>query len=402
MPRLEPFAGLRYDSSRLDLGSVIAPPYDVVDEQERSRLAARHRANAVHLELPQPDRRRGLDRYQHASALLADWEQSGTLVRDAHPALYPYRMTTPEGRATDGVIGALSLDPADTADVLPHEQTLPKPMSDRLDLLRATRANLSPIWGLSLSAGLTGRFTVSAPPAATATDDEGVLHELWVLDDPATVTAVSEGIAASPVVVADGHHRYETALRYREEVVGIEGGGSGASSIMALVVELSDDQLAVGTFHRALSGLPEGLDLVEAFSSWFDVTRAGPADERTLAALAEAAALALVMPSGAWLLTPRDGTAEAAGSALDASMVALPLAVLPDHELEFLPDWHQVGPALGSQRAQAVVLLRPVTVAQIAAWARERRRMPPKTTYFHPKPRTGMVFRTLDIPAGAR
>jgi hypothetical protein len=165
---------------------------------------------------------------------------------------------------------------------------------------------------------------------------------------------------------------------------------------MAFIVELTEEQLEVGPIHRALSGLPDGLDLVDAFSSWFDVTRAGDFDGRTSSALGGIGALALVMPSGAWLLSPKDGTPEAAGSELDSSMVALVIAELPDHELAFLNSWQEATQALTSDQAQAVVLLRPVSVNQIAEWAHAGRRMPPKSTYFHPKPRTGMVFRTLD------
>jgi hypothetical protein len=151
----------------------------------------------------------------------------------------------------------------------------------------------------------------------------------------------------------------------------------------------------VGPIHRLLSGLPDGLDLVDAFSSWFDATRAGDFDDRTTGALAQSGALALVMGSGTWLLSPKDGTPEAAGSDLDSSMVALVLAELPDHQLEFTNSCPDAIAAVASDAAQAAVLLRPVTVDQIAEWARAGRRMPPKTTFFHPKPRTGMVFRTL-------
>ena len=141
---------------------------------------------------------------------------------------------------------------------------------------------------------------------------------------------------------------------------------------------------------------------MDAFSSWFDVTRAGDFDERTTGALGESGALALVMPSGTWLLSPKDGTPEAAGADLDSSMVALVIAELPDHELEFFNSWQDAVDAVAADQAQAVVLLRPVTVEQIAAWARAGRRMPPKSTYFHPKPRTGMVFRLTasHVPAG--
>jgi uncharacterized protein (DUF1015 family) len=402
MPRFEPFAGLRYDTRRVDLSMVIAPPYDVISTEERARLVGRHSANSARIELPEPDYRAGLDRYANAARQLAQWQEEGIVVRDPAPAFYAYRMTSPDGHATNGVVGALGIDDRSAAETLPHEQTLPKPKSDRLDLLKATGANLSPIWGLSLSPGLSKTFVRSDPPDAVAVDADRIRHELWVLNDPTTITAVRDAVGASPVVIADGHHRYETARSYRRALV---GGGTiptgeetlGADLVMAFIVELSEEQLEVGPIHRGLSGLPDGLDLVDAFSSWFDVTRAGDFDDRTTSALGEIGALALVMPSGAWLLSPKDGTPEAAGAELDASMVALVIAELPDHELEFFNNWRDGMRAVASERAQAVVLLRPVSVEQIADWAHTGRRMPPKSTYFHPKPRTGMVFRTLDV-----
>ena len=325
----------------VDLSMVVAPPYDVIGADERARLASRHSANAIRIELPEPDHRAGLDRYAHAAAQLERWQEEGVIARDPGPSFYAYRMTAPGGHATNGVIGALGIDEQSVSDILPHEQTLPKPKSDRLDLLRATRANLSPIWGLSLSAGLTKTFVRSTQPDAVATDDDEVRHELWVIDEPSEVDAIREAVGSSPVVIADGHHRYETALTYRKELAtGDDAAAPGvkddADQVMALVVELADDQLDVGPIHRALSGLPDGLDLVDAFSSWFDVTRAGDFVERTTSALGQSGALALIMSSGAWLLSPKDGTPEAAGATLDSSMVALVLAELPEHDLEFV------------------------------------------------------------------
>ncbi|MGO8870601.1 MAG: DUF1015 family protein [Acidimicrobiales bacterium] len=394
MPRFEPFAGVRYDVARVDLSSVIAPPYDVIGPEERARLVGRHSANAARVELPEPDHREGLDRYANADAQLNRWLAEGILVRDRSPSLYAYRMTSPGGQATNGVIGALGIDDDSAAEILPHEQTLPKPRSDRLDLLRATRTNLSPIWGLSLGTGLSETLDHGGTPDARAVDDDGVAHELWVIHRPDTIDSIRKVIESSPVVLADGHHRYETARSYRAELAGT-GAGAGADLVMAFIVELVEHQLDVGPIHRGLSGLPDGLDLIDAFSSWFDVTRAGEFDERTVGALGQARALALIMPSGAWLLTPKDGTPQAAGADLDSSMVALVIAELPDHELEFYNSWEDGARAVEAEQAQALVLLRPVTVEQIAAWAGTGRRMPPKSTYFHPKPRTGMVFRTL-------
>ena len=394
-PRFEPFAGLRYDPS-IPLEKVIAPPYDIVDAEERAVLAGRHLANAIHVELPVEDPRTGLDRYQSAARYMARWLEEGVLQRDGKPAFYAYRMTEASGASSTGVIGALVCDPGGS-DILPHEQTLPKPKSDRLDLLRATRANLSPIWGLSLTAGLSKTFEPTGAPTAQATDDEGVGHTLWVLDDPAVLDAISAAVAESPVVIADGHHRYQTALTYQKERRAAVGDVAGDyDAVMALVVELSEEQLSVGPIHRTLSGIPEGLDLAETFGRWFDTVHVGPLEESLVDAVADSEALALVTAGGVWLLTPREETYTAAGSDLDSSLIALVVEEIPGAQIAYQHDWHSAIDAVNTGDVDAAVLIRPVTVTQIGEWAHAHRRMPPKSTYFHPKPRTGMVYRPVE------
>jgi len=397
VPRFEPFAGLRYRTDRVHMDQVIAPPYDVVDSAERVRLSTRHPFNAIQLELPEPDLVGGVDRYQVAAELLDRWRAQGVLRPDPVPSVYPYRMTSSSGRSSTGVIGALGLaEPDDPdADVLPHEQTLPKPRSDRLDLLRATRANLSPIWGLSLTTGLSGLIEPVGPAAAEAVDDDGVRHELWVVDDRAVIDPLRTAMAQSPVVIADGHHRYETALAYRRELREAGGAPPAADFVMAFVVELAEDQLTVGPIHRTVDDLPEGTDLVAAFRDWFEVVRAGTASERVVAALGEEGSLALVTPDEAFLLIAKEQAYEKAGSDLDASLVDLALSAVP-HRVTHRHTWREAADALFNGDAQAAILLRPPTVDQIAEWAGARRRMPPKTTYFSPKPRTGMVFRLVE------
>lgn len=393
---LEPFAGLRYDTTSVTMGQVIAPPYDVVGPAERNRLAARSPFNAIHLELPEADLVEGRDRYQVAAGLLANWVGRGVLVGEQRPSLYPYRMTEPDGTSTLGVIGALALG----AGVQPHEQTMPKPRSDRLDLLRATRANLSPIWGLSLTVGLTRLFAPAGAPAADAYDDDGVRHQLWVVDDPATLDAVRTAVGSSPVVLADGHHRYQTALTYQAEVRSRCGGAGGDHDlVMALVVELSEEQLHVGAIHRLVSGLPEGVDPVKLLGRAFDAVRAGAPTERVVGALAEARSMALVTPEGAWLLTARPEALAEAGTDLDAGVVDHVLSEVPDVAVDHANSWRDALGAVSAGQAQAAVLVRPVTVGQIAEWAAAARLMTPKTTFFTPKPRTGMVIRPLADPA---
>jgi uncharacterized protein (DUF1015 family) len=401
VPRFEPFQGLRYRSEVARLAQVIAPPYDVISASERAHLASRHRANAVLVELPEADLSAGRDRYAVAADLFARWQAKGILLADPGRSLYPYRMTDPSGRATTGVIGALGLaDPGEESDILPHEQTLPKPKSDRLDLLRATRANLSPIWGLSMAAGVTATFDpTDDDPVADVYDDDGVRHQLWVLSDADTVAAVGTAVATAPVVLADGHHRYETARAYQAERRQANGGAPGSYDlVMALVVELSEDQLTVGAIHRTISGLPDDFDLVGALAPWFDVVRAGAADDRTLGALAGSSSLTLVTGGQAYLLLAHPEVQEQEGNDLDSNLIATVLATLPPHEVMHRHSVAEAMEALRDGEGQAAFLLRPVTVKQIDEWANERRRMPPKTTFFSPKPRTGMVFRSLDLP----
>ena len=401
VPRFSPFVGLRYDPA-IPMDRVIAPPYDVVGTEERARLAARHLANAIHVELPVKDPRTGLDRYRSAALHFARWRQEGVIAPETGPAFYAYRMTEPTGASSTGVIGALEVDP-EGSEILPHEQTVAKDTTDRLELLRACRANLSPIWGLSLTDGLTKSFEPEGPPTSHATDDDGVVHSLWVVDDPGVVEAVAAGVGASPVVIADGHHRYHTALEYRRERRGADGDAPGGyDAVMALVVELAEDQLSVGPIHRVLSEVDPRTDLAEAFGRWFDTVDAGPAEPAVVEAVAGSEALALVGRGQLWLLTPREETYAAAGSDLDSSLVALVTDEMPGVEVRYHHDWRSAVGALASGDGEAAVLLRPVTVAQIGEWAHARRRMPPKSTYFHPKPRTGMVYRPLEeTPAGS-
>jgi uncharacterized protein (DUF1015 family) len=162
-------------------------------------------------------------------------------------------------------------------------------------LLRSTCANLSPIWGLSLSGGLSKTFEPTTPATSEAFDDDGVLHQLWVVSDEAQIKEISESVASSPVVIADGHHRYETAQAYRREMRAMNADAPGDYDyVMALIVELSDEQLCVGAIHRTVAGLPPDFDFLKVFDKYFEIIRAGFNDARTVGALVDSGSMALV------------------------------------------------------------------------------------------------------------
>ncbi len=395
MARFEPFPGIRYDLARSDLGQVIAPPYDVIDADLRAELVGRDPHNAVQIDLP--DEADGDGRYTLAAEVLERWQAEGVLVSDDRPSFTVYRMTATDDagveRRTTGVIGALELTAPGT-DILPHEHTTPKAKSDRLDLLRSCRANLSAIWGLSLAKGLTDLLPTDVEPLADLVDDDGVRHTIWKVDDDTTCAAISEAVADHPVVVADGHHRYETSLAYKREREDAEGDAGPAGSTMAYVVELVEDELTVHAIHRLLAGLPEDLDLVAALDPWFEAVGAPPSDQPVTLAMEDAGCLTLVLADREVLLRPRSEALEGVRD-LDSSRLDVGLAALPEHDLSFQHGVANVRRAVASGRASAGVLLRPATVAQIEATAHGGERMPPKTTFFSPKPKTGLVFRKL-------
>ena len=404
MARFEPFPGVRYDPVTIDLDEVTAPPYDVVAPERREALAARHHYNAVHLDLPVPDLDAPPtdtdDPYRRPCELLSEWRRDGVLVTD-EPSLYVYRMSFVDDlgrqRHTTGVVGALELAPSDGPPVLPHEQTTPKAKSDRLRLLRSCRANLSAIWCLSLASGLTKLLQREDEPISTWTASDGTRHELWQIEDAATQHTVSEAIASAPVLIADGHHRYETATAYRAERRAAVGDEPGPHDLtMALLVELVEDELTVLPIHRVVTGLPPGAKPAELLSELFELSP-GPTDVDGLARVSdEPGALAVVTPDRTLLARPRAGRFADVRD-LDTSRVDHALASFPPHDLHYQHGVANVVDRVRSGAADLGVIVGAVTIDQIAETAHGGERMPPKTTFFHPKPSTGFVYRLLDL-----
>ena len=416
MPDLFPFPGLRYQPAATcaDLGAVTAPPYDVIDEEGRARLEAAHPQNAVRLILPR-DVEPG-DRYERARATFEQWRADGILAADA-PHLYVYRMafTDESGapRRMSGVVGALELSPPSVGAVLPHERTLPKAKSDRLDLLRAVRANLDPVWGLSLASGLSALFEpviAAGEPAAACVDDEGVEHSLFPVEGQ-LVDRIRAAIAAEPLVIADGHHRYETALAYQEEQRAAGVDDPGADRIMMLVVELAEDQLVVRPIHRTLSGVAP--DFRSRLSDVCQVIPLGPNTAQGVRQLTvemdRTGSMGLVHGAGLALLTPRLDILQAGleklpepvrdvdAARFDVMLGRISMSAELPREIDYRHDAVTVAAMVAKGAADAAILLRPVSVQQIDTVAEAGLRMPQKTTFFQPKPLTGLVFRSLDL-----
>lgn len=403
VPRFEPFVGLRYDTSRVDLDDVVAPPYDVLTHADRDELADRHPANIVRIDVPPESD--GPGRYERAALTLQQWRDDGILRADDRPSFTLYRMAFTDeagrARATVGVIGALEVtpegvEPAGDDGVLPHERTTPKASTDRLELTRATHANLSPIWGLSLASGLTGLLLERGTPLGSTVDGAGVAHTVERVDDPERCAAIAAAVAGHAVLIADGHHRYGVSRDYREERRAAAGGRAGPYDLtMTYLGELVEDQLSVAPIHRLLDGLPAGRDWLEVLTPWFDTEPAGPATPELAASLVELGALAYVEPDGtATLLRPlADRFADVRD--LDSLRLEHALAGVP-HVVRYEPGVAAVLAALAAGEAQGAVLVRPVTVAEIERTARDRALMPPKSTFFTPKLRTGLVVRPLD------
>ena len=411
MPQLLAFAGLRPDTAVTGpLDEVVCPPYDIITEEQRVELLGRSPFNVVRVELP-------VGRYREAATRFEEWKQSGALAREPAPALYGYRMSYigvgGEVRHTFGVMGALVLEPPGHG-ILPHEQTTPKAKGDRLELIRAVHANTSPIWCLCGEPGLAA--ALGAPPpggpegenlVAVAQDDEGTLHELWPIYDGQVLAEVARIVGAKPLLVADGHHRYETALAYQAEQRAelLSSGAAtpestvGYDAVLTLVVELSEAHLQVLAIHRLVSGMPAGFDFLGLLADEFDLEPATAEGEALLAEMAAKGALGVVVPSGSWLARPRPGGADVRYD-LDSSRIDAALRRLPPHSLVYEHDPVRAVAEVRTGAANAAVLCRPATVSQIARTAEGGERMPPKTTFFWPKPRTGMVFRDFATGPG--
>jgi uncharacterized protein (DUF1015 family) len=445
MADVRPFRGLRFTPSAApDLGSVLCPPYDVIDASDDRRLRDRHPYNVVRLELTTASVAGGPDgRYDEAAGTLRAWRDHGVLVRDDVPAYYLHEATFPlaGGRATRReIVAAVRLEPWDRGAVLPHERTYPRAKADRLRLLAATETNLSPILVFfqrdraeadnqadAVDAAWT--WTAQRAPDGAGTDADGVGHRLWVLSDGDLVAGLRAYFAERPLFIADGHHRYETALNYLEDRRQQAGGDlppdHPARFVMMHLIADDDPGLAILPLHRLVKGASSDAvsALVEQLGGDFAVeareTRSADDVDAALAALraggAHGQAVGILPADGEQLfLASRaaaagpppsvPGDRDPSWRALDVVLVdytiVRPLLAAASLHAEdaigYTRDAHDAIQQVRSGAADLAVLVNPTRVEQVAAVALAGERMPEKSTYFYPKAPTGLVLRPLE------
>lgn len=429
MSLVRPFRAVIYRHEHgADISDRTAPPYDVVSPEKRAELVALDPHNVVAVELPDGPLDPAVpgNRYENGRRIWAEWLEQGVLVEDESPAIYVVEQSWEyEGRhiRRRGFVAAVRLHPFADGVVLPHERTLPKAIADRLNMTRATAANLSQVFGLfSDPAGETDAIFDSAlatDPMYFATDSEGVLSRCWAIRDAATISTIKKILDPRQIFIADGHHRYTTALAYRDErraadaAAGITPTDPAYDFVMMTLVNMDDPELLVLPTHR-LARAAGGFDpesFWAAMAKSFDLTEPVGHPASALSAAGRTSYLVRTSDGTARMATLREdvdpavaipGDRSDAWKRLDVTvlqeMILKPLfGIDPDDaptldRLSFAKEAHA---ALEDTTADAVFLLAPTRMDQLRAVALAGETMPQKSTYFYPKLLSGLLFRSL-------
>jgi uncharacterized protein (DUF1015 family) len=435
MADIRAFRGFRYDLGRAGaLSDLVAPPYDVIDAALQQRLYERSPHNAIRLELTrdEPGDNETENRYARAARELKAWQAEDVLRQDSLRHLYVCEQEfTAEGQTYKrrGFMARVRLEPFGTGRIFPHEETMSGPKADRLHLFKATGMNLSPIFGLYPD-DANEVFAKIEPllfrtPPLEATDHLGVVSRLWPIADERAINAAVGLMGPKPVFIADGHHRYETGLKYLEEkrAAGeVANDEAPANFTMMMLVSMSDPGLVILPTHRLVSGLPDltAEKLTKALGSHFTVERIGTGDAAAKEAWEQIemdGSQALLgfhtNADDAWVtarfqspalmreLAPdhSDDWRDLAVSVLHVAVLnkLLPAALGGDPKCRYVHLLDEVTAAVRAKECPLAALVPPATMAHVESIAGRHEKMPPKSTYFYPKLLTGLVFNSLKV-----
>jgi uncharacterized protein (DUF1015 family) len=416
MAEIQPLRAVHYDVGAAGpLDRLTAPPYDVIDPELRRELVSRSPHNVVEIDLPAGD-----GPYARAGRLWERWQTEGILRRDPEPALWALEQTYTapgEGRHTRrGFFARVRVTDYGPGLVRPHERTHPAAKQDRLELMRATRANLSPIFSLyrDPEAAAWGALApaLDGEPWGEVTDDDSTTHRMWRVGDPAVIDSVRAALADRELLIADGHHRYETARTYAEEV----GGEGDHRYVLMCLVSMSDPGLTVFPTHRLVGRLGDErrARLEEELERDFEVAEVDPDAVVPEHGNGDRPVYGF-LDQGGRSLRLRLGSPDAVERALadhSPSYRSLDTAVLEKLVLEdalglteddishqrglaYARDLGQARELLESGDYELAFLLRPTPIEQVQAVAEEGETMPPKSTYFYPKLLSGLLFNPL-------
>ncbi|NOZ24963.1 MAG: DUF1015 domain-containing protein [Nitrospirae bacterium] len=415
MTEILPFRGIVYDTRSVKGEDVVAPPYDVITPELKEELYSKSPYNIVRIDFGKdlPEDSETENRYTRAARHLDEWMKAGILKETERPAFYLYEVTYSVGderKVMRGLFGRVRI--TELCDgVYPHEATHSKPKADRLTLMHHCRANLSPIFSIysSQRRGYLGLFEryLSTPPYMAAADRTGAEHRMWIIDDHDDVRVIEEELRGSPIYIADGHHRYETALAYQKEMKKENPGHTGTEPynyVMMYLVNIADDGLTVLPTHRLVRELAEGdaPELLKPLERYFEVrpVDAGRDITAEIAAREHALGVALRGEDRSFILLYRGGDL----SGVPGPLRGLDVTLL--HELIFKKLYnvqgvdYEMDPRVCLSRVrdgshQAAFFLNPTRVEDVERVASACLRMPPKSTYFFPKILTGFVINRL-------
>jgi uncharacterized protein (DUF1015 family) len=434
MAEVHPFRGWRYDLAQVgSLADVAAPPYDVIGTDQQKELYERHPCNVVRLILnrDEPGDESADERYNRAAEFLRHWQSEGILFQERAETFYVYHQKFQwEGveYVRKGFLGRLRLEEFGKGNVFPHEQTMAGPKADRLKLTQACQMNLSPIFSLypddEAYVQTPLEEAIAGQTALEVTDDLGVLHRIWPMTDPAVLNQVRERMAEKSIFIADGHHRYETAVNYRNFLQSegkLENEAAAANFVLMMFVGMNDPGLAILPTHRLISGLPNltADEIREALSPHFQLDDVGTGAEAAKETweMMEADGEQNVFgfgtaADGKWLFARLTDASPMTELAPDQSEdwrqlgVSLLHKLVLDHLLKRnYPDSEQVckyvhlldevTACLSERSCQLACLVAPAQIEDVEVVASKFEKMPPKSTFFYPKLLSGLVFNPL-------